>query len=173
MTGILIKVNNSIIKELSLHDFGPPFKFIVNDKEYQTSKIIACMISPKIRNKLTEDNAFDEYSINTGCNEGNFQPIIELIKLGQIEIQEEEVPFISLVLKELENNLIEVEIPEIEITEENIFNLIKKHDKYQNIYSKQLQKEIDFLSKFFFLTKNKVQELLSLSLDTMENILNK
>lgn len=125
----IIKIDNSIIKDIQLGACGDDFTLKVNDNEYQTKKIIADILLPEVNNIHKEGQNINCFEIHTS-NEGNFQPFIDLIQSGFYEIQDENLPFISEVLIKLNNPLIKTIIPEVPITPENIFELIAKHDKY-------------------------------------------
>lgn len=171
MSKVQVKYDISTFKGIPLHEIGPSFKFLVNNDEFQTSRIIAQILCPKIRDQNSENCDLNEFRINTGGEDGDFLKFFELLNAGSIEFLEAEIPFASLVLKQLENDMIKIEVPEVQITESNIFDLIKQHDKHQIIYSKQLQDDIDFIATHFILTKDKTTELLDLNLETLAKIL--
>lgn len=167
----IIKIDNSIIKDIQLGACGDDFTLKVNDNEYQTKKIIADILLPEVNNIHKEGQNINCFEIHTS-NEGNFQPFIDLIQSGFYEIQDENLPFISEVLIKLNNPLIKTIIHEVPITPENIFELIAKHDKYSNIYKDHLVKDIDFLSNHFYLAQMNINNLCCLSVETITRIIN-
>lgn len=59
------------------------------------------------------------------------------------------------------------------MTVNNLFFNIKNHEKFNTIYSKRLSAEIDFISsQFYEICETKKEEIKSLSIDTVERIIN-
>lgn len=168
---VIIKIDNSIIRDIPLDVYGDDFIFKVNGTEYPIKIIIADILSPEIKNIHKEGQKLTCYEIQTS-NEGNFQPFIDLIQTDFYEIEEENLPFFPEVLIKLNNPLIKTIIPEVPITPDNIFELLTKHDKYSNIYKDHLVKDIDFISKHFYLIQNNINDFNCLSVDTVTKNIN-
>ena len=148
------------------------FSFIVNGEEFRTSRIISDLLSPIISKIHLTDPAFNTFIINTHVK-GDFSYILSLANFNQINIPESEVPFISEVVEILNNDSIKYLDKNTEITKDNVFSLIRFHEKFHSYYSSLLSKEIDFISSHFHeLCEHKEEEFLSLSFDTIFRIIN-
>lgn len=135
-------------KEIPLDKYEKNFVFIVNEKRYQACRLVADLLSPTISQLHYSDPTINEFHINTR-NVGNFQHILNLTNFDNNIISESEIPFINEILKILNNNSIQIHIPEESLTTSNAFELLKKHQIYGQFYSPQLQKDIEFISTHF------------------------
>ena len=169
-----IQLKASCVLNVPLQTYDNDFTFLVNGKEFKTSRLISDLLSPKICQMHINDPTFNTFVITTKQN-GEFSHILNLINFDEQDIPEKELPFILEVLKILCNESIELKNSEqIEsITNDNVFNLIHEHEKYDIFYSKQISEEIDFISSHFFeLIENHEKELKELSIDILIDILN-
>lgn len=169
-----IKLSLRAVLSVPLYSYIKDFSFIVNGEEFKTSKIISDLISSKISQIHLIDPTFDTFVINTQMK-GDFTLFLDLAKFETYSIQEEDIGFISEVIKILDNKYIRcsfLKSPE-EITKDNILTLLKIHEKNSTFYSDILSYEIDFASSNFskILQSNK-KELLELSSYTIERIIN-
>lgn len=148
------------------------FTFIVNGQKYQTNRIIADILSPKICKLHYNDPLLAEYFITT-YQHGNFSYILNLINFGINEIPDIEIPFISEVLEILGNKEIEIQNEKVGIpfTTDNIFDLIQKHENNEIFYSNYLQEEIDFISTHFYEMNEQKDKLMNLKTSTIEQII--
>lgn len=154
-----------------LQNFPNDFTFIVNGEQFQTTKIIADLLSPKISNLHKADPTISEYIINTNSS-GNFQNILDLLDFSQKTIQEINIPFITEVIDELSNENISIEIEEPEITIDNVVTLIERHEKLTFFSSDIFSKEIGFLSEHFNEIECKdFDKLLQMKEETLEKII--
>lgn len=168
---INLELSPSCILNVPIHSYQNDFTFLVNGKEYKTSRLISDLLSPHICHIHTSDPTFDTFTINTH-ESGDFSFILNLAKFDKIKIPEKEIPFIFEVIKTLKNNSI-IHIEEMnttKITNENVFSRIKLSkffdDNYQSI-------EIDFISSHFYeLCESHEEELLEIPVDILFNILN-
>lgn len=174
MNDIKIKLNPNSILKIPFEKYDNDFTFIVNEEKFQTSRIVADLLSPKICQAHYNDPTFNECTIQTQ-QKGHFSYILDLALFNQISIPEVEAPFIAEVIEILNNELIETNKIENKtlITIDNVFDLIYKHEKYDIFHSKLLQKEIDFLSSHFFLiNEEQERELAKITISTLEMIIN-
>lgn len=168
-----IQLSYSCIMNVPLQTYNNDFTFIVNGKEFQTSRIISDLLSPKICKIHMIDPTIDTFCIKTS-QQGHFSYILDLVSFTKKSIPTTELPFISEVIEILENETISLGQSEHqqELTEDNIFTEIKKHEKFRKFYSNFYQNEIEYLSSHFYdLCENKSQELAELQQDTLFNII--
>lgn len=144
------------------------FEFIVNERRYSTCRLIADLLSPLINQLHNFDPTINEFYIQTK-NNGNFQHILDLINFNENNIPESEIPFVSEVLKKLDNDSIQIDFHKIQITTSNAFEFLQKHQDYGQFYSPQLQKEIDFASSNFY--QLNVEEINDLKISIIEKII--
>lgn len=175
MNEIQIQLKLSSVLNVPLEKYGEDFIFVVNNKEFKTSQLIADLISPTIRNIHITDPTFNEFIIQTK-QEGDFSHILKLINFNLNEIPQNEIPFFIEIIENLgyeSFNIIDPEYPR-ELTNDNIFSLIKHHEKYRIIYSKQLSSEIDFISSHFFelIQSTNREEIKNLDTNTIFSIFN-
>lgn len=168
-----IQLKTESILDVPLQMFDNDFSFIVNGEEFKTSKIISDLISPKVCQSHLSDPTTDQFIINTH-HRGNFSNIINLINFNKNSIPDDEIPFVFEIIKKLGNKSIEVSLKSSyeDITIDNVIDIIRRHEKNEIFFSKQLQEEIDFLSSHFFeLTENDEEMLNLLSLETLGVVL--
>lgn len=121
------------ISNVPLQVYNKDFKFIVNGKDFLTTKIIADLISRKISNMHYNDPTVSEYHINTN-EKGDFAYILNAINFRQNNIPDSQIPFISELIKILESDSIVIHSQDegVEITTENVIHLLQKHEKFPN-----------------------------------------
>lgn len=161
------------ILQVPFDSYPKDFTFIVNNEEFHTHKIFADLISNKISKLHTIDPTIFFYEIHTKSR-GNFQTILDINKTNQIEISNNDLSFFSEIYELLEINVNINHQYEEEITVDNVIDRIKFHEKSPNFYSDILNTEIEFATTNFYILKEKQEEnLFSLSMKSLENILNK
>ena len=166
-----IQLKMTRILQIPLNSYGE-FSFIVNGEEFKTSQIISDLLSEKICQIHSCDPTFNEFSINT-INKGDFTNILNLINFEQIIIPENEVSFLSEVFEILGNNSIVFDRKSSKITEENVIELLEKHQKFPVFYSKSLFDEINFISKIFYkILEFRQEEMKNIDLNILERIIN-
>lgn len=170
---VQLQLHPNAIFEVPLHIYEQNFTFIVNQEEYKTNRIISDLLSPKICQQHLNDPTFDTFIINTH-HKGQFSSILDLAKFNPQTPPESELPFISEVLEIFENETIEITLPtnNIEITLDNVFELLHQHEKSGNFYSKQMTKEIEYISSHFFeLTETQEDKISRFEITTIERII--
>lgn len=146
------------------------FSFIVNGKEFKTTRLIAELLSPKICQIHLLDPTIDTFSINTKAK-GNFSIFFNLFNFDINTIQKSDIFFISEVNEILGNKSIEVlsELSPPEMTKDNIISLIREY-RLCSLFN--LNREIEFLSENLNeLIESSKKELIQLDYDTIESIL--
>lgn len=168
-----IQLKYSTILNVPLKTYDNDFTFVINGDEFKTSRIISDLLSPKICKLHLTDPTIDSFIINTH-QRGNFYNILNLINFNLSTISDEELPFILEVFTILEIESIEYKFKDEneELTINNVFSRIKNHEKLK-FFSKRLSSEIDFISsRFYEICETKKEELKSLSIDTIDKIIN-
>ncbi|KAK8898307.1 hypothetical protein M9Y10_000590 [Tritrichomonas musculus] len=167
----IIKLNLSSILEILLQTYKKDFLFIVNGKEYKTSRLVADLLSPIICKLHFSDPTASTFTITTQ-NNGNFLNILELVSSKAITFTDDEIPYLSEIIKILGNNYIEYEYKPTDISVENVLKLLQFHEQNPTFFYNQILREIEFASSHFTeLFENRVEEIKKLSIDTFEKIL--
>ena len=130
MTNPQIQLKTERITKIPLKNYEQDFTFIVNHKEYKTSKLTSQLLSPIICDMNVNDASIDTIEIHTR-HEGDFQKFVELINFERISIENEnEVSFFNEIFEILGltfsdfNDYIDGE----EINNENIISKTKRHE---------------------------------------------
>ena len=136
------------ILQVPLKNYEPDFIFIVNNDKYQTSKIVADLLSTQISQIHQIDPTFNQYQLSTQ-SKGNFQTILDLVSFEEKEIKENEFPFIKEVLTKLKTENFFLNTDAFGITIDNVIASISKHDSFPYFYKKNLNDEANFISSHF------------------------
>lgn len=118
-----VYLNSSCLLNIPFQTYANDFSFIVNGKEFQTSRLISDLISPLICKMHLNDPTISTFTINT-TQQGDFSQILNIFNFKQNSISSSEIPFILEVIEILENDSIELqELNEnVEITNEMFLN---------------------------------------------------
>ncbi|KAK8888782.1 hypothetical protein M9Y10_033521 [Tritrichomonas musculus] len=148
-----------VLKCLPFHKYDKDFTFIVDNKEYKTSRIIADVLSPQIRNYHTSDATIDTFTITTNetGSEHDFSTILSLIKFDLRELSDDELEYYRTIFFLLGNDNEYAKLfPKFsgEITTKNVFDLIEskqrrlghRHDLLVSVS----RDEIEFISGHFY-----------------------
>ena len=168
-----IQLKTSCVTTVPLQVYNNDFSFIVNGEEFKTSKIISDLLSPVICQIHSNDPIFDTFIINTQ-ERGNFSHILNLLNFKPNNIPNNEIPFFLEIIEILGISSIEYQCPKesTEITIDNVFTLLKQHEKHPQFYHNRFSSEIEFISSHFSeLCEDKEEELTKLSIDTLIKIL--
>lgn len=168
-----VQITPSAILNVPLQTYQKDFSFIVNGEEFKTSHIISDLISPRICKIHQQDPTIDTFTIKTQ-RQGDFSRILKLCEFQEIEYSSDELDFIVEVIEQLENDSITVEDSrEEEITIENVFYNVKKHEQFSKFFYSRFEHEIEFISGHFneILESNK-EELKTLRIGTLIKIMN-
>lgn len=159
----------SCILNVPLAIYEDNFSFFVNGKEFRTNRIIADLLSPVICKYHMDDPTMNTFTINTKTT-GDFSQILKLVNFETQTIESNEMPFITEIIEVLNNKSIEIN-NDLEITNDNVFDLLKSHEQNQNFYSRNISKEIEFISKHFYeLYENHKENLKEISIDSLIKI---
>lgn len=166
-----IKLNKEAILNIPFQIYDE-FSFIVNDKIYKTTKIVAELISPIICRYHQCDPTINNFTIATK-EEGDFNIILKLINFEEQTFPESQLPFISEVVEILGNDSIECKRKQPNLTKSNALQLLNEHLKFKFFYSKSIQNEINFISSHLYeIIEEQENELNQLSIDVLMLILN-
>ena len=172
-----IQLEATSILSVPIYSYEKDFTFIVNDKEFKTSRLLSDLLSPKISQAHLIDPTIDVFCIRTQ-SKGNFQHILDLYDFQPTTLSEDEVPFFSEIIEFLESKSIKLITKDeiFQLTTDNIFSQIKKHEKYDHFYSENLTEEIDFISSHFYElfddNNSSIETFLSLTDETIEKVIN-
>ena len=146
-----VRLKKSSILSVPIECFSKDFSFIVNGEEFKISRLFADLLSTKICQMHTIDPTCNIYILNTK-NSGDFSKFLNLINFQSTNFLENELPFFLEIIDLLGTNSLEISelMNFTEITNDNIFPLINKHQKYGKFYSKILKEEISFVFSHFF-----------------------
>lgn len=166
-----ILLQKDCITQIPLQNYQKDFTFIVNGVKYETSKLVADLLSLKISKIHFSDPTVDKYVIRTHSR-GNFERVLSLVEFNQNELIDDEIPFFTEIVQELCIDKIDINIFKEKLNVNNVIDQIKKHEKLQYFFSDEFSKEIDFLSENFYkLNETQIDDLLSLSEETIERII--
>lgn len=145
-----IQLNSSAISSVPFQNYDKDFVFVVNGDEFKTNKNVSDLLSKKICQIHTIDPTFDRFTINT-TQKGDFSTILNLINFQQNSLSEEDLPFVLEVIENLGNDSIKYIKPQQkrELTDNNVFEELLKHEKYRNFFESEYEEEIEFVSSNF------------------------
>ena len=145
-----IQLNASVISSVPFQNYDKDFVFVVNGEEFKTNKIVSDLLSKKICQIHTIDPTFDRFTINT-TKKGDFSTILDLINFQENSLSEEELPFVLEVIENLGNDSIKCikSQQKRELTNDNVFEELQKHEKYRNFFESEYEEEIEFVSSTF------------------------
>lgn len=110
------------------------FSFIVNGESFETTRIIAELLSIKICHIHQSDPTIDEFNISTS-QKGDFSQFLKLINFHENSYSENEFQFIYEIISQLGNDSLNITImndPK-EITKDNFLSIHQKYEKYELI----------------------------------------
>lgn len=153
----MMKLKTDSVLQVPFQNYEKDFTFIVNSKRFNTSSFVADILSPTISKIHFNDPTIKEFSINTDI-QGDFNHILNLLNFDSQEISEEEIPFIIEMIEILGIEKVDLNIKSDneELTVDNIFQHIKKHQQHPRIYSSQLEKDVDFFTSHFHELKDQI-----------------
>ena len=161
-----IQLNANRISNVPFLAYENDFTFIVNGENFNVPKIISDLISPVICHMHSNDASIDSYTINT-VNRGNFQNILNLMNFQQNSIPENEIPFFVEVIEILGISSLDI----IDLNN-NIFDIIRRHEKFQVLYSDSFERDINYVSSNFFnLCETHLNDMIQLLPETLERII--
>ena len=150
-----IRLKPEAVLQIPFQNYEKDFTFVVNSERFGISTFAADLLSTKISKIRLNDPTFKEISIDTETK-GDFNKILKLLKFEQEEISAQDIPFLTEIVDILEIDKIEINLSqESELSVDNIFDHIKKHQKHPRIFSKELSSEIEFFTSHFHDLKDK------------------
>lgn len=167
---IKIKLKASSILSIPFQNYENDFLFIVNGKEFKTSRLISELISPKICQIHSVDPTIESFTIKTH-SKGDFSLFLKLVNFNNLVFPENELEFLSEVIEQLGNESIDIEIPnQTKTTKENVIQSLKQHEQNPIFYGEIISNEIDLISSNFF-ELSKTEEMQELSQSVIDRII--
>lgn len=172
--GIKLQFQADAVKNLPFHIFDKDFKFIVNGQEFQTSRFIAYLLSPRIVQMCMTDPTIDTFYITTKSHTCDFNRILELATFSSVELKEEEIPFFSEIFEILEISSTTItKLSQSTVTEDNVIELLLRHSISPHFYKTEIDEEILFASSHFSnLLEVQHESIEDLPYSIIENIIN-
>ena len=169
-----IQLKKSSILTVPLQSYTKDFTFIVNGKEFQTSRLISELISPVISKIHLIDPTIDHFTINKS-EEGDFSNILKLSTFEEIQLQTDQNTFVNEVLEQLGSENIEFEYEDSsnKLNNDNVIKYLQYHSKFEKLYKKEISKEIEFISTHFYeIIDNQSSELKKINISKLYQIIN-
>lgn len=180
---------NFDLKDIPFEKYEKDFTFIVNGKEYQTNRLFADILSPKIRKLHYVDRSIDSFVINVDAN-FDFNEILSLLSSDEKQINKEKAAIYSKIFIILENKDAYLKLFPKNAEESNISNVfeqIRSKKQYLSLFSiandkskiyeediylnnEIIQPEIDFIAKHFY--DIDLEELKTLGTTVIELVIN-
>ncbi|KAK8857516.1 hypothetical protein M9Y10_015921 [Tritrichomonas musculus] len=165
-----IKLQTDSILQVPLNMYQLDFTFNINGEEFQTTRFVADLLSPKISKLHQSDPTCSEYFIKTQVK-GNFTNFLKLINFNTAEFNENEMLFIYEIIEKLGIQYIDIETHNTEITEDNVVDHLLLHEKATAYCNTKYEDCIDFISENFVSIMDKHEkDLHKLSEQTYETI---
>lgn len=171
-----IKLRESAIIKAPFNMYEKNFVFIVNGKEFPTSRFIADLLSPKIRQLHSIDSSSSSFIIDTQ-ESGDFSILLDLINFDQNNISEQELPFISEVIEILNSDSIELNNPDNSdsLSIEKVFDELKIHERNKKFFHTKIEREIEFAASHFYEIDEDdfviIEQMCQIEKDTLNSIL--
>lgn len=132
----LFKLNFDL-KDIPFEKYQKDFTFIVNGKEYQTNRLFADILSPKIRKFHYVDGSIDSFVINVDAN-FDFNEILSLLLSDEKQINKEKAAIYSKIFIILENKDAYLKLFPKNAEKSNISNVfeqIRSKKQYLSLFS--------------------------------------
>ena len=129
------------LKKIPFDRYRKDFTFIVNGEEYPTHRIIADLLSPKVRQFHFIDETVDTFTITTN-EKCDFNSIILFAITGEIQISKDELTNYCSIFMQLGNKDAFLQlIPQYDekITIDNVFDSIKNKIHHISQFNESLK----------------------------------
>ena len=169
-----IQLQASSVFHLPFQNYEKDFIFFVNKEIFNTSRIFADLLSPKISKLHQIDPTISSYSITTKSR-GNFNTILSLMTFQSESIPESEISFLSEIIESLEISFEDIKIintKENKQKENNWYHNLKKYLRFRPFFKIELDEELDRVSsEFYKLEPEEKKQFKTLPKDIVETIL--
>ena len=171
MQELQVQLKTTAVLDIPLHVYDQDFTFIVNDKEYTTSRVVSDLLSPYISQMHQTDPTLSTFIINTE-EKGDFNHFLDLVTFTTHSIPTNEFLFFSEVIEKLGNVSIGIDnIQSNSLTNDNVIELLHRHEQFHHLYGKQIEQEIEYVSSHFYeICDRFFNELKTLSINTIEKV---
>lgn len=168
-------------RKIPFQHYQKDFTFVVNGKEYQTSRYIADLLSPQICQYHFTDETINSFNISVDLQDDkcDFTEILSLISFEKKPIKNENLDFYIKIFMSLGNDQALTElVPKnpIDITLTNVFEIIQNKQKYfflnqtnSKFTNEVIQRETDFIACHFYEIDH--EELQKLDISIIEDII--
>ena len=102
MQDLQVQLKTAAVLDIPLHVYDQDFTFIVNGKEYTTSRVVSDLLSPYISQMHQTDPTISTFTITTK-EKGDFKHILDLVTFTTHSIPTNEILFFSEVIEQLGN----------------------------------------------------------------------
>ena len=151
-------------KEIPYHLYDNNFTFIVDNKQYETNRVVADLLSPKIRKSHQTDPLMNSFIINTNnlFNNFDFNKILSLVNFETISLEIEEAKYFQFIFSILGNEKVfeklitkystkleKSNVIERILNKQKYFEIFNQTNSFQFNFEEFLKEEIDFISKHF------------------------
>lgn len=164
-------------KNINFESLPNDFTFIVNGKSYHTNRIVSDFISPIISKIHISDPTFGEFYIELE-NIGDFNDIINLGQLKEIQITNKNLEFVKESFKKLGNidfydnfEAYYESNTDDDQSYPDIYDVVEKLVIKEKLGSSNLNQEIDFISHHFYEIDKNVQIVSKIEPSLLEEIL--
>lgn len=156
MKNKILSLPPDALSTIPLSHYPDNFTFVVNGTSFPTKRLIADLLSPKIRNYHLIDEACDQISIETRTK-GNFSNILNIAIKGKQAFPNSEIKYVYEVLSQLDNfDFIDsTGFFSDEITVTNVFDKID----IKNSFRLDISEEISFLANHIGELSSKIKKL--------------
>ena len=169
-----IQLQASSVFHLPFQNYEKDFIFFVNKEIFNTSRIFADLLSPKISKLHQIDPTISSYSITTKSR-GNFNTILSLMTFQSEPIPESEASFLSEIFESLEISFEDIQIintKENKQKENNWYHNLEKYLQFRPFFKIELDQEIERVSsEFYKLEPEEKKRFKTLPKDIVETIL--
>lgn len=168
MQELQVQLQTTSVLDIPLQVYDQDFIFIVNDKEYTTSRVVSDLLSPYISQMHQTDPTISTFSISTK-DKGDINRILDLVTFTTQLIPTNEILFFSEVIEKLGSRpqLIQSD----SLSNDNVIELLHHHEHFPHLYGNQIEREIEYLSSHFYeLCDRFFDELKTLSISTIEKV---
>lgn len=173
MSSNQVQLNTLSLLKVPIETYEKDFTFIVNGREFKTSRLVSDLLSTTISRNHVNDPTLNTFYINTK-HSGDFSLILQLTEFKPLSIEDDELPFFIEVIEILKPPTIEIEMKETneELNIDNIFTRLEYHNQYRQFFDKEVSKEISFISSHLYeILDKKKNELKELDEITLTQIL--
>lgn len=167
-----LQLQTSSILDVPIQNYEEDFTFIVNGETFKTSQLISDLLSPTISSRHRTDATNKTIVINTK-SPGDFSRFLNLVTFKPVTIPTTDIPFLIEIFSILKpSNIKMINNKYLTISEDNVIELLQKHEKQEYFYSNNIDEEIEYISLHFYeLCESQRAKLKNMKEDTINKII--